>query len=122
MNRIRELRLSKGMSQEDLGKVLNVQKSAVSKYETGRASLTEDILLAVAAYFGVSTDYVLGNEAPNLLGDPLMLGHRDDQAYKETLEIARKIVKSPDIRKLVADMIRLYEENKNERTDFNRKE
>lgn len=122
MNRIRELRLSRGMTQEDLGKVLNVQKSAVSKYETGRASLTEDVLLAIAAYFGVSTDYVLGNEATHLLGDPLMLGHHDDQAYKETLEIARKIVKSPDVRKLVADMIRLYEENKNEKADFNRKE
>ena len=109
MNRIRELRLSRGMTQEDLGKVLNVQKSAISKYEKGRASLTEDILLAVAEHFGVSTDYVLGKESPHLLGDPLMLGRHNDEAYKETVEIARKIIGSPEIRKLVADMIKVYE-------------
>ena len=110
MNRIKELRQASGMTQEELGKVLNVQKSAISKYEKGRVSLTEDILLAAAAHFGVSTDYILGNETPHLLGDPLMLGHHDDQAYKETLDIARKIVKSPEMRKLVSEMIRVYEE------------
>ncbi len=111
MNRIKELRQSKGMTQEELGKVLNVQKSAISKYEKGRVSLTEDILSAVASYFGVSADYVLGSEkaTPPLLGDPLLLGHHDDAAYKETVEIARKIIADPEMRKVVADMIRLFE-------------
>jgi transcriptional regulator with XRE-family HTH domain len=111
MNRVRELRLSRGMTQEDLGKILNVQKSAVSKYEKGRVPLGEDVLSKIAAHFGVSTDYVLGADeaTPTLLGDPLLLGHHDDEAYKETVEIARKIIGSPEIRKLVADMIKVYE-------------
>lgn len=34
-NRIRELRLAKGMTMEELGKACNVQKSAVNKWEKG---------------------------------------------------------------------------------------
>ena len=34
--KIRTARISKGMTQEELGKLLGVQKSAVAKYENGR--------------------------------------------------------------------------------------
>lgn len=34
--KIRAARLSKNMTQEDLGKVVGVQKSAIAKYESGR--------------------------------------------------------------------------------------
>ena len=35
-DKIREARLKKGMTQEDLGNALGVQKSAIAKYEKGR--------------------------------------------------------------------------------------
>lgn len=34
--KIRQARLAKGMTQEELGEILGVQKSAVAKYENGR--------------------------------------------------------------------------------------
>ena len=34
--KIREARIEKGMTQEELGDILGVQKSAVAKYENGR--------------------------------------------------------------------------------------
>ena len=34
--KIREARLAKGMTQEELGQLLGVQKSAIAKYESGR--------------------------------------------------------------------------------------
>lgn len=34
--KIREARLAKGMTQEELGRLLGVQKSAIAKYEKGR--------------------------------------------------------------------------------------
>ena len=34
--KIREARLAKGMTQEELGEILGVQKSAIAKYENGR--------------------------------------------------------------------------------------
>jgi transcriptional regulator with XRE-family HTH domain len=60
MNRIRELRESRGWTQEYLGKLLNVQKSAISKYEIGRVQLTDEIINKLAKIFNVSADYILG--------------------------------------------------------------
>ena len=37
-NKIRKARLDKGMSQEELGDILGIQKSAVAKYENGRVT------------------------------------------------------------------------------------
>lgn len=34
--KIKEARLAKGMTQEELGEILGVQKSAIAKYESGR--------------------------------------------------------------------------------------
>ena len=34
--KIRNARLAKGMTQEELGRILGVQKSAIAKYENGR--------------------------------------------------------------------------------------
>lgn len=36
--KIRRARLEKGMSQEELGDILGIQKSAVAKYENGRVT------------------------------------------------------------------------------------
>ena len=60
MNRIKELREELRWTQEDLGKLLNVQKSAVSKYETGRVQLTDEIIEKLVNIFNVSSDYILG--------------------------------------------------------------
>jgi transcriptional regulator with XRE-family HTH domain len=59
MNRIRKLRVDKGITQEELGKILNVQKAAVSKYELGKVTPSPDVLKKLSEYFNVSTDYLL---------------------------------------------------------------
>lgn len=62
MNRIKELRQAQGLTQEELGKKLNVQKSAISKYEKGIVIPNGDVLKRLSAIFNVSTDYLLNNE------------------------------------------------------------
>lgn len=63
-NRIRELRIQNGYTQDMLGNFLGVQKAAICKYETGRASLPQDMLLRLSDLFSVSADYLLGRDAP----------------------------------------------------------
>lgn len=41
-NRIKELRQKRGMTQEELGRHLGVNKAAVQKYESGQTSLTAE--------------------------------------------------------------------------------
>lgn len=62
MNRIKELRQLKGWSQQDLGNYLNVQKSAISKYENGKISLTGETIEKLVELFDVTSDILLGIE------------------------------------------------------------
>ncbi|MDL2235575.1 helix-turn-helix domain-containing protein [Christensenellaceae bacterium OttesenSCG-928-L17] len=60
MNRLRELRMQSGYTQEMLGGYLGVQKAAICKYETGRANIPQELLTRLAALFSVSIDFLLG--------------------------------------------------------------
>ena len=60
MNRIKELRIQHGYTQDALGKYLGIQKAAICKYETGRANPSHEALLKLSDLFSVSADYLLG--------------------------------------------------------------
>ena len=62
MSKIKDLRLARGWTQEELGRMLNVQKAAVSKYEKGVATPSNDVLRKMSSIFNVSTDYLLDNK------------------------------------------------------------
>lgn len=62
-SRIRKLRTNKKMTQEELGKVLGVSKVSVSGYENDTRQPDNAALVKIAEYFGVSTDYLLGNKS-----------------------------------------------------------
>ena len=59
-NRIRELRRSHNMSQEALGTIINTTQQAVSKMEKDTCAISTDLLISMAEYFNVTTDYILG--------------------------------------------------------------
>lgn len=59
-NRIRELRRSHNMSQEVLGTIINTTQQAVSKMEKDTCTISTDLLISMAKYFNVTTDYILG--------------------------------------------------------------
>ena len=54
------LRENKGITQEELGKKLNLSKANVSKYELSKLEPNIETLSLIADYFEVSTDYLLG--------------------------------------------------------------
>ncbi len=56
----KELRLSKGLTQEQLAGRLWVKKSIISAYETDARPVSLDMLIKYALEFHVSTDYLLG--------------------------------------------------------------
>ena len=60
--RIRTLRLAKGISQVDLAVMLNVSKQSVSNWENDNIQPSIDMLIRLADIFNVSTDYLLGRE------------------------------------------------------------
>ncbi len=57
---IRTLRQSQNVTQEQLAEALEVSVGAVYKWESGRSVPSLPLILELAAYFGVSTDSLLG--------------------------------------------------------------
>lgn len=62
-DKIYELRKKEGLSQEALAEKLGVSRQSVSKWETGEATPEVSKLLAISKLFGVTTDYLLDDEA-----------------------------------------------------------
>jgi len=60
--RLRELRKSKGLTQKELGQRLNVTEAAVGMWEQTRRLPDPEVLTRLARIFGVSVDYLLGND------------------------------------------------------------
>ena len=58
--RIKELRLEHGLTQEQLGKIIGVKHFSIYSYEKGRACPEMKGLVALADYFDVSMDYLAG--------------------------------------------------------------
>lgn len=58
--RLFHLRNEKGVSQQKIGEVLGVTRWSVHNYETGKNRPDYDGLLALADFFDVSLDYLVG--------------------------------------------------------------
>ena len=58
--RLKELRLEKGLSQEQLAKETDLSRSAIGFWENGQRVPSALAIITLAKYFGVSADYLLG--------------------------------------------------------------
>lgn len=58
--RLQVLRTQKNLTQRKLGAELGMSKSAIGMYESGRREPEYEVILKIAEYFDVSTDYLLG--------------------------------------------------------------
>ncbi|MEK4267031.1 helix-turn-helix domain-containing protein [Bacillus sp. FSL W8-0940] len=103
--RITSLRKQSGLTQEELAKKLNITRSALSQYELGTREPNYDLLIKIADFFEVSTDYLLRgtdpkvqdkifeDEAKRILSDPkTFLAARDGEVTQEILDAALEII------------------------------
>lgn len=60
MNRLRELRMAKHISQVKMSMDLNISQAVISKYELGKSEPDHNMLIKLSEYFNVSVDYILG--------------------------------------------------------------
>lgn len=61
-NRIREIRLEKGISQQKLADEIGVTRQAISLFEKGDRDPKLETWIKLADYFGVSVGYLQGIE------------------------------------------------------------
>ena len=60
--KLKELRIEKGLSQRKLGKILGFCNQTVSFWETGSREPDLDALIEIADFFDVSLDFLLGRK------------------------------------------------------------
>lgn len=58
--RLKELREEKGVTQQDIGKLVNMSKMAISHWEKGHSEPSIAQLILLSNYFGVTVDYLVG--------------------------------------------------------------
>lgn len=73
--RLKKLRTDKGLSQEDLAKVVGVKQQTIGGWETGRTEPDHQITCKLADFFGVTTDDLLGRKL--LKGQIISTDHPD---------------------------------------------
>lgn len=94
--RIRDARLAKGMTQEELGKLVGVQKSAIAKYEKGRVvNIKRSTLQKIASALNMNPTNLIFEESP-----------------KEAANLHVKIITDFDLMDALRDYYCLSEENK----------
>lgn len=59
-DRLKELRLEKELTQEELAKIFNTGKASISHYESNRRVPDISVIKRFADFFGVSVDYIMG--------------------------------------------------------------
>ncbi len=86
-DRLKELRKRKELSQVALAEKLGLSKSTIGAYETGDIKPSVEALNAIADFFNVDLDYLMGNEEGSTYYlDP------------EAAEIAKEIANRKDLR------------------------
>lgn len=87
MNRIRDLREDRDLRQIDVAAATGIDQKTLSNYETGKTNPDSFAILALARFFGVTTDYLLGEARNNF---------RDKRAvlkYIEQIEVSLSEIK-----------------------------
>ncbi len=57
--RIRNLRIEKGLTQKEIAEMLNVKQNTYSQYEIGVLNYPIDVIIKLAKFYGTSVDYLL---------------------------------------------------------------
>lgn len=107
-NRIRKLRKSKGMNQETLAAFVGVSQQTISKIERDINALGVDLLIQLANYFNVTTDYILGlsNQKRNTAIES-KINKRVEEKFDLVIEYEEL---NPYNQKLLLEMIRTLRE------------
>ena len=61
LKRLKDLRIDHDYTQEKLSKIINIDRSLYSKYETGVRTIPIDLLRTLAKLYNTSIDYIVGD-------------------------------------------------------------
>ena len=57
---LKNIRQAKNLTQKQLGKAIGASERGIQNYELGISKPKYEVIIAIADYFNISTDYLLG--------------------------------------------------------------
>lgn len=85
--RLKELRLAKGLRQDEVAKMLGIGRTAYGAYELGDNLPPLNKLMMLAEFYNVSLDYIIYNEkASSEVDEVIMLYQRLSQKKQEEVQ------------------------------------
>lgn len=92
MQKLKELRIERGIQQKDLAATLGIGANTLSQYENGKREPDNHTLVQLADYFGVSVDYLLAHDPENKKAPPQSDGTFEPElTEKDELDISRRL-------------------------------
>ncbi|MCI8346568.1 MAG: helix-turn-helix transcriptional regulator [Bacilli bacterium] len=86
--RIKEVRVREGLTQTEFGKILHIEKSAISHYENSERNIPLDIIVKISEYFNVDANYLLG------LNNPIKMKSKEVKLSNEEVEFIMELRKT----------------------------
>lgn len=86
--RLKLVRIQKGLTQEDIANGIGSNKSTISQYETGSRKAEHEKIIKISEYLNISADYMLG-----LIDDPNgTAGKREIIQYHQLIGALREFL------------------------------
>lgn len=64
--RLRDIREDRDITQKEIAEVLHIRQNTYSQYESGKRQVPVEVIITLARYYRVTTDYLLGvSDIPN---------------------------------------------------------
>jgi transcriptional regulator with XRE-family HTH domain len=95
-----ELRNERGLRQKDVADALAIAQPTYSLYEAGKRETSFSMLIRIACYFGVTTDYLLGLEDVRTHDKSMlieMLNDREARLYRYREQLCRIYMEIGDV-------------------------
>ena len=110
MERLKELRKEKKLTQTQVGNYLGITVSAYGNYELGQREPSIDMLLKLADYFGVTVDYLLGRETNTATSvEPLKTKNSSALSEEDEAMLNQYLELSEDSKRAVRYTVDMYE-------------
>jgi transcriptional regulator with XRE-family HTH domain len=87
--RLRALRLEKRITQTEMSRRIGVSKAMLSAYELEQRAPSYEVLIRLAAFFGVTSDFLLGLEKSRTL-DITGLSDKEVTALGNMIEVLKE--------------------------------
>ena len=95
MVKLKELRVSRGLSQKELAELFGVSNSTISMYEMGQREPDFATIVKFADFFGVSTDYLLGRDKKSSGVEEIVPRNDEERTFirllRESDEVHRRL-------------------------------